>query len=273
MTSIRELVEPEAPPPASFTGTPWHALRFVGFDLETTSPDPEEARIVVASVCEVGGRRPTTSRSWLVDPDIEIPDEAVAIHGITTAQAQDAGELAADAVAAIVDMLAARPAGCPLVGFNVRYDLTVLDREARRCGVVPLIDRGELLAVDPLVCDRHLDRYRPGSRKLEAVCAYYRVILDGAHDADFDAIAAARLAWRIARNARVVRRDEWEEQPLQAEWDRVRHDARALHEAQRGWAREQILSLAAYFRRIGNPEAAARCAAEAGTWPVVPYAG
>jgi DNA polymerase III epsilon subunit-like protein len=144
MTSIRDLVEAE---PAPFTGVPWFDRRFVSFDLETTDPEPTRARIVTASVLEIGGRRPTVSRSWIVDPDVEIPAGATAVHGITTEQARAVGELAGDAVPAIIDTLAARPDACPSVIFNAPYDLTVLDREARRCGVTPLQDRGPLLVM------------------------------------------------------------------------------------------------------------------------------
>jgi DNA polymerase-3 subunit epsilon len=65
----------------------------------------------------------------------------------------------------------------------------------------PLQERQfELLVVDPLVIDKWLDRYRKGSRKLEAICAHYGAVLDEAHDADFDA--------HRGRAARVVHRRE-----------------------------------------------------------------
>lgn len=263
--SIRDLVEPE---PQPFTGTPWYERRFVSLDLETTAPDPEDARIVTAAVLEIGGRRPTRSRSWLVDPDVEIPAGAVAVHGITTEQAREAGELAGDAVPAILDELAARPDGCPIVVFNAPYDLTVLDREARRCDVPPLQDRGPLLVIDPLVIDKHLHRYRPGSRKLDAMCQHYKIVLDAdGHDADFDARAAAFLARRLCRDARAIRRDEWEERPLQGEWDRIRGDAVALQDAQVGWYGFQARGLAAHFRQQGKRDDADRVRED---WPLVP---
>ena len=71
-----------------------------------------------------------------------------------------------------------------------------LDAELRRHGHPPLVVGP---VIDPLVLDRALDRYRRGSRKLTAACAHYGVRLDGAHDATFDALAAARVAWRIAQ--------------------------------------------------------------------------
>lgn len=260
---------------------PWYEQRFTGFDLETTHPDPDEARIVTAAVAEVGAGLPVDVRTWLVDPGIEIPEGATAVHGITTEQARAVGELPGDAIPEILDRLAERPAGTPLVPFNARFDLTVCDREARRYGVRPLQERGPLLVIDPLVIDKHIDRYRPDSRKLDATCAWYRVPLDGAHDAAADALAAARLAYRICRDAIVVRKvvlwdpdhgcempNEDRRQELEAltvEWERVRGDAAALHAWQIELAREQAIGLADYFRREGKPEEAERVC---GDWPV-----
>jgi DNA polymerase-3 subunit epsilon len=265
MTSVRDLMPP---PPVPFTGIPWFDLRFASFDLETTSADPEDARIVAAAAIEIGGRRATDSRTWLVDPGIEIPADATAVHGITTEHAHELGELPGDAVPAIVDRLAARPEGCPIVVFNAAYDLTVLDRECRRYGVQPLQDRGTLLVVDPLVIDKHIHRYRPGSRKQAPMCAHYNLGLEAdAHDADYDARCAAFLARRICRNASVIRRDDHETWPLQAEWDRIRCDPAALHDAQVGWYAFQARGLAAHFRSQGKRDEADRVRED---WPIVP---
>lgn len=247
----------------------WFDRQICGFDLETTAPDPQDARIVSASVVRCGGQRATESRSLLVDPGIEIPAEATAVHGITTERARADGERAAAAVAEVTDALTVELAhGRPLVIFNARYDLTVLDRECRRHNITPLTERPvALLVVDPLVIDKWLHRYRKGSRKLDAICEHYNVVLDGAHDADYDAIAAARLAWRIARSARVVRNRPHEAAPLQAEWDRVRGDLPALHAAQARWAEEQALGLAEYFLGQQKMQEAASVRTE---WPLVP---
>lgn len=268
MASVRDLMPP---PPVPFTGTPWFDLRFTSFDLETTSADPEEARIVSAAVLNIGGRRATESWTWLVDPGVEIPEEATAIHGVSTEHVLEAGELPGDAVPAIVEQLAARSTGAPIVIFNAPYDLTVLDRECRRYGVQPLQDRGDLLVVDPLVVDKHIHRYRPGSRKQGPTCRYYNIIIEAeTHDSAYDARLAAFLARRLCREARIVRRDEWEENPLQDEWDRLRCDPRALHDAQIGWYRNQASGLAVHFRKQGDADAADRVRTE---WPLAPAGG
>ena len=170
----------------------------VAFDVETTGVDPETARIVTACVATVNTTPPRAPQQWLVNPGVEIPAEATAIHGITTEHAREHGTDPAEACARIAEVLRVHwMAGDPVVAYNAPFDLTVLDRELRRHGHAGLDAVGAV--VDPLAIDRAVDRYRRGRRTLEAACQHYRVLLDGAHDAAADAVAAARVAWRIAR--------------------------------------------------------------------------
>jgi DNA polymerase-3 subunit epsilon len=257
---------------------PWWDWRLVGFDLETTSADPEEARIVTAAIAGIREvvpgveRRPVAARDWLVDPGVEIPEDAAAIHGVTTERARADGREADRAIEEIVGMLAVtlfeaegqQPA---LVVFNARYDLTVLDREARRHGVLPLCERGKVLVVDPFVLDKWLDRYRRGGRKQEDLCRHYGAELSDAHDASADALAAVRLAWKIGRDCGPVRKYESERQVLAEAWDMVRADLGALHEAQVVWANAQQVGLAKHFRSQGKYDEADGVTP---AWPLIP---
>jgi DNA polymerase III epsilon subunit-like protein len=251
----------------------WFEERMCGFDLETTATEPEEARIVSAAVAFCGGGLEIEETTWLADPGVPIPDEAAAVHGITTERAQAEGRPAAEVIREITEVLAVAAArGIPIVVFNARYDLTVLDRECRRHGIPPLSDRQiDLLIFDPLVVDKWLDRYRKGSRKLEAICAHYGATLEGAHDATFDAVAACRTAWVLGAKGRVVRRDDWpaaakEKMECVAEWAAVRDDLPALYLAQVRWAIDQALGLQEHFRETGNPDADTVRV----EWPIVP---
>lgn len=240
------------------SSVPWWQARMLAFDLETTSADPEEARIVQAAISLVGGGERPVSYAWLVNPGVEIPADATEIHGITTERAQADGMPPAVALAKIVGALSmAVEHGWAVVDFNARFDLTVTARELDRHAVAGITTLGALLVVDPMVIDRHLEKYRAGSRKLIDSCAYWRVTLDQAHDAAFDAIAAARLAYRIAKNGRVVRRvrtleeaDEFE--TLAMAWDAIKNDLQTLHDWQRLIAYQQAAELEQYFRQ-GNP--------------------
>ncbi|MFD7456963.1 MULTISPECIES: 3'-5' exonuclease [unclassified Streptomyces] len=181
----------------------WHRELLIGFDLETTGTDPHEARIVTAAVIEVRDGQPLGRKEWLADPGVEIPADAVAVHGISNERAAAEGRPADQVADAVADVLAGYwKAGVPVVAYNASFDLTLLSAELRRHGLPSLRERlgGQDPApvVDPYTIDRRADRYRRGKRTLEAVCAEYGVPLDSAHDASADALAAARLAGAIA---------------------------------------------------------------------------
>lgn len=230
----------------------WHTRRLAAFDIETTGIDVEHDRVVTAAVSIVGGGEPTASRAWLVDPGVEIPEGASAVHGISTAQARSDGRDSAEAVEEITSALAEQQlAGVPIIAFNARFDLTILDREARRHGLVPLVERiggaQHLLVIDPFVIDKQVDRYRRGRRTLTAVCEHHHVPLVDAHDANADALAAARVAWRMATTMIDVGGTALPD----------------LHRLQVGWAAEQAASLEEYFTAQGRPEHVE------GQWPYV----
>ncbi|TNF73266.1 MAG: 3'-5' exonuclease, partial [Bacteroidetes bacterium] len=53
------------------------------FDLETTGTNIAKDRIVEIAVLKVHPNGNKESRSWLVNPEMPIPQEATAIHGIS----------------------------------------------------------------------------------------------------------------------------------------------------------------------------------------------
>jgi DNA polymerase-3 subunit epsilon len=231
----------------------WHEGRLAAFDVETTGVSPASDRIVTAAVSVVGVGRETVSRYWLVDPGVEIPEGAARVHGITTEMARRDGCAPPEAVEQITALLAEQIlAGAPVIAFNARFDLTLLDREARRHGIVPLVDRvggpNGMLVIDPHVLDKQFDRFRKGKRTLTAVCAHYRVPLTEAHAANADALAAARLAWRLGEASAELRA----------------LSLRDLHGQQVGWAAEQAASFQDYLRQNGSVERIE------GAWPIVP---
>ena len=101
-------------------------------DIKQVLRESREALAVRYDYRNIVGRTPRV-RSWLIDPGVEIPAEATAVHGITTEHARAHGTPAPDAIAqirqALVDELYA---GHPLVIFNAPFDTTMVDRECRR---------------------------------------------------------------------------------------------------------------------------------------------
>ncbi|MCX3062737.1 3'-5' exonuclease [Streptomyces beihaiensis] len=202
----------------------WHRELLVGFDLETTGTDPREARIVTGAAIEVRDGTVLGHRRWLADPGVPIPDDAVAVHGVSSERAAAEGEPAdrvADAIAGT--LVAYWEAGTPVVAYNAAFDLTLLSAELARHRLPSLRERlggvepGPV--VDPYTIDRSVDRYRKGKRNLEAVCAEYGVTLEAAHDASADALAAARLARAIGeRHPKVAGLGPAELHHRQVEW-------------------------------------------------------
>ncbi|MEU1815211.1 exonuclease domain-containing protein [Streptomyces roseifaciens] len=231
----------------------WHQRTLIGFDTETTGVNPESDRIVSAAVVEYDGRRPALTRTWLADPGMEIPPGATAVHGITTEAARSAGRPAAEVVAEVVAALVeASEDGRPIVVMNASFDLTLLECEARRHGVPSLFSTTVPFVLDPRVLDRRVDRFRPGSRRLEELCRVYGVTHGGAHDAAADAVAACAVTESLAY-----------EYPWLAQMS-----LEGLHDQQIHWAADQQAGLREYFASTPGKEWLA--ASVRTDWPIVP---
>jgi len=233
----------------------WHLGRLAGFDTESTGVDVEQDRIVTACIVEVGGKTPPLTSNWLSDVDgMEIPKAASDIHGVTTEKARAEGAPAAEVVEQLVAGLTQVVlAGTPLVIMNAPYDLTLLDREARRHGIKTLTDTvgDDLRVVDPRVIDKRLDKFRRGKRTLTDLCRHYKVRLDGAHSADADAIAACRVAWRLGEV-----------------FPQIVGHVDGLHELQAKWHAEWAADFQQHLRDKGQADAVID-----GSWPLRPAEG
>jgi DNA polymerase-3 subunit epsilon len=218
--------------------TPWWEGPLLGFDLETTSPIPTEARIVtVALVFSPSPGIFVSLLSLLVNPGCDIPAEATAVHGITTDQARDEGCPEAHAAGLVLDALALPPYEGPLVIFNAPFDWTLLHATCRRHDLPLPPSR---LIIDPLVIDRRLDKWRKGARKLGAMAEHYRVSLTDAHDAGADAIAAIGVARALAQ--KYFQHDGM-----------VTHNAESLTHSQAVWFAEWRRDFMQYLVKQGKP--------------------
>ncbi|WP_200309092.1 exonuclease domain-containing protein [Streptomyces adelaidensis] len=226
--------------------------RRCGWDTETTSKEPTEARIVTAAVVGRGGASQKHSQTWLINPGVPIPPETTAIHGIDDAKAQAEGrdpKVALDEIAGTLARILRY--GMPLVAFNTAYDWSVLHYELVRYGLPTMADRLDgppYSLMDALVLDKQADKYRRGSRKLQAVSAHYGVHLENWHEAKADAVAALGIVDALyERNPRLDG-----------------YDPQRLYLAQQAWREEQQKGLQAHLRKT---DPAAYCAPE---WPLVP---
>lgn len=247
-------------------GSWWHG-GMASLDTETTSTDIETARVAQIAFAVIRPTAPTLAervvmRNALINPGIPMPDEAAAINHLTTELLQEKGGDPATVLDPyLTDIAHALIAGLPLVIMNACFDLTILDREARRLGLPTIVDRldGRPLApvIDPLVLDKWLVKFRKniydeqgnkkqGARQLKTLCQVWQVGGSApesvhwddemAHTADYDTMQTARLVWRMCeREPRIARLTPVE-----------------LHEKQVGLAHTQALDLAAWFRKQGE---------------------
>ncbi|MCL1598820.1 MAG: exonuclease domain-containing protein, partial [Actinomycetia bacterium] len=160
----------------------WHEGPLGVLDLEATGVDPRTARIIEVALLrfEVDGSS-TVLVDRLIDPGVPIPAVVTDITGISTGDVVTSGgdpvevlAAARDAVAGLVDE------GVPIAIYKATYDWPLLGAELARHGLGALPSVPPAVLIDPLVLDRHVERYRKGKRTLEAVANYYGVRLDGA---------------------------------------------------------------------------------------------
>lgn len=187
----------------------WHEQTMYGFDVESTGTNVFLDRIVQATLvkCPVEEVAEYELRSWAINPGVEVPATATAVHGITTEQAQQ-GRPAPEAVAELGTMVVQLlKAAVPVAAFNAAFDLSMLDSELARYALPTLTDR---LApeewrsvVDPYVLARWIDQrdrnFKKGRKyRLPDLCERYGVAFEESHQATADAVGAVHLARRLA---------------------------------------------------------------------------
>ncbi len=215
---------------------PWGVGPFMLVDTETTSTDPEEARIIEiynGYVCRHGepldgdfGVYKVRGATGLINPGIEIPQESINVHGITNEHVQEYGRPPEEVLEISLNNIATAMTryNASLVIQNAAYDLTVLDRECRRHGLTTLTERlgGDIAPVlDPMVIDKAFIKYRKsipevtdpktgevirkkqGARTLKTDCQAHGIEWDDelAHGAEYDSLQTGRLAFNLARQS------------------------------------------------------------------------
>ena len=155
----------------------------VFFDLETTGINIGNDRIVEISMLKIFPDGKKQSKTWLVNPEIEIPKEASALHGITNEKvvteptfkelAESINEMIADA---------------DLAGFNSnRFDIPLLAEEFLRVGID--FDMNDRKSIDVQVIF-----HKKEQRTLSAGYKFYcDKELEDAHSAEADTNATYEI--------------------------------------------------------------------------------
>jgi DNA polymerase-3 subunit epsilon len=151
----------------------------VFFDLETTGIDVSRDRIVELSLVKVlvGGDREVKTRR--LNPEMPIPAEASAIHGIFDDDVRDCPPFRA-----IAKSLANYLEGCDLGGYNSnKFDIPVLVEEFIRAGVDVDFKKRRFVDVQNIF-------HKKERRTLEAAYKFYcDKTLENAHSAEADVVA------------------------------------------------------------------------------------
>lgn len=155
----------------------------VFFDLETTGVNIGKDRVVEISILKVFPNGNKESKTWLVNPEIEIPQEASDIHGITNEKVV-AEPTFKELAPSINEMIA----DCDLAGFNSnRFDIPLLAEELMRAGID--FDMENRKAIDVQVIF-HKKEQRTLSAGYQFYCGKE---LEGAHGAEADTNATFEI--------------------------------------------------------------------------------
>jgi len=152
-------------------------------DIESTGTSPRADRIVELAIVTLMPDLSRPNRTFRINPQIPIPPEATAIHGI-----RDQDVASCPTFPEVAPQVKTALEGCDLAGYNiVRYDLLLLAEEFLRADM--RFDVGGRRIVD---AQRIFHRREP--RDLTAALAYYCGEMHlGAHGAEADVRATIRV--------------------------------------------------------------------------------
>ena len=155
----------------------------VFFDLETTGINIANDKIVEISILKVFPNGNKESKTWLVNPEMEIPQGSIDVHGITNEKV--ATEPTFKELASKVNEMIS---GCDLAGFNSnRFDIPLLAEELMRAGID--FDMKNRKAIDVQVIF-----HKKEQRTLSAGYQFYcEKELEGAHRAEADTNATYEI--------------------------------------------------------------------------------
>lgn len=142
-------------------------MREIVVDTETTGLDPKSGdRLIEIGCVEIVNRFPTgVEFHRFIDPERDVPAEAVAIHGITREML-----LGKPMFAEVASEFLAFIGESPLVIHNATFDVGFLNHELARLQLAPLkMDR----VVDTLALARR--KHPAGPNSLDALCRRYGI--------------------------------------------------------------------------------------------------
>ena len=155
-------------------------------DLETTGINISSDRIIEIAIVKIKTDGTKEVKRRLVNPEMPIPEQATAVHGISNEMVKDAPTFKQ-----LANEIAQFLGGCDLAGYNSnRFDIPMLMESFLRAGIDWDIQYAKLLDVQ-----RVFHQMEP--RTLSAAYKFYcNKELEGAHSAEVDASAT----WEILQS-------------------------------------------------------------------------
>lgn len=227
-------------------------MNTVTIDAETSGVDTANDRIITWFMRAREGDKVVFERNWIIDPGVEIPEEAAAVHGMSTQWVREHGRKdVARSIGEIQNALEEYAyKGFVLCGYNHAFDLAMLSAEVyRHRGFHLLIDVPNVRYVDPAIFSRVFDKYVKGGHQLITVAKRNGIEIeeDRLHAADYDVEVTEKLV-------RVMLNRAWRELPEVREGCTPDEFVTKLQ----GWQKEQKAlwadHLTAYFQETGKTE-------------------
>jgi len=153
------------------------------FDLEATGVSVTQDRIVEISILKVFPNGNRESKTWLVNPGMQMSDEVIAIHGISNEKVADEPSFK-ELAHRVLDMIK----DSDLAGYNSnRYDIPLLAEEFLRAGID--FEMGKRVAIDVQNIF-----HKKEQRTLTAAYKFYcEKELLNAHSAEADTLATYEI--------------------------------------------------------------------------------
>ena len=151
----------------------------VFFDLETTGTNIVADRIVEISYLKISPNGTEESKTMRINPEMHIPEQATAVHGITDDDVKNCPTFKA-----VANDIAGAIKGCDLGGFNSnRFDIPLLAEEFLRAGIDIDLKRHKFVDVQVIF-------HKMEQRTLSAAYKFYcGKNLEDAHTAAADTAA------------------------------------------------------------------------------------
>jgi DNA polymerase-3 subunit epsilon len=162
-------------------------MREIIFDTETTGLDPQRGDRLVEIGCIEMVNRVATGRTFhaYFNPERDMPAEAEAVHGLSSAFLADKPRFLEKAVE-LMEFLG----DCPLVAHNAGFDFGFLNAELTLCGL-EIVSRDRMVDTVAIARTRH-----PGAKlSLDALCTRYGI--DRSHRTKHGALLDAELLAQV----------------------------------------------------------------------------